>query len=237
MYTPLDGFCYEEIERRAALFRLTAFFMREAAMARVSEEEIRALKREISLERLAEARGVKLKQHGKDLIGLCPFHDDHEPSLVITPDKNLWHCLGACQAGGTVIDWVMKAEGVSFRHAVELLRQGIPSLAAEPRERRPPERTRGAEASERGRHERRRRGALARGGGLLPPDAAGEPGSARVLGEARDPKRGGDSEIQARALRTARCPIGFRRARGTAAPSFERRSRASGSFARAGTST
>ncbi len=36
----------------------------------------RALKREISVERLAEARGVELKRHGKDLLGLCPFHDD-----------------------------------------------------------------------------------------------------------------------------------------------------------------
>ncbi len=107
-------------------------------MARVSEEEIRALKREISVERLAEARGVALKKHGSDLIGLCPFHDDREPSLVVTPEKNLWHCLGACQAGGTVIDWVMKAEGVSFRHAVEVLRKDLPSLAAESPKRRPP---------------------------------------------------------------------------------------------------
>ena len=58
---------------------------------------------------------------GQTCIGRCPFHDDRTPSLVVTPAKNLWHCLGACQAGGTVIDWVMKAEGVSFRHAVELL--------------------------------------------------------------------------------------------------------------------
>jgi DNA primase catalytic core len=100
-------------------------------MARVSEEEIRRLKSEISLERLVEAKGIKLKRHGKDLVGLCPFHDDHDPSLVVTPDKNLWHCLGACQAGGSVIDWVMKAEGVSFRYAIELLRKGIPSLAVE----------------------------------------------------------------------------------------------------------
>ncbi|MEO6602104.1 MAG: CHC2 zinc finger domain-containing protein [Polyangiaceae bacterium] len=99
-------------------------------MARIPEEEIERLKREISLERLAEARGVKLKRHGADLMGQCPFHDDRTPSLVISPEKNLWHCLGACQAGGTVIDWVMRAEGVSFRHAVELLREGIPSLAA-----------------------------------------------------------------------------------------------------------
>jgi DNA primase len=99
-------------------------------MARVPDEELERLKREVSVQRLAEARGVKLKKHGKDLMGLCPFHDDREPSLVISPEKNLWHCLGACQAGGSVIDWVMRAEGVSFRHAAELLRADIPSLAA-----------------------------------------------------------------------------------------------------------
>ena len=99
-------------------------------MARIPEEEIGRLKREVSLERLAEARGVKLKRHGVDLIGLCPFHDDHNPSLVISPGKNLWNCLGACRAGGTSIDWVMRAEGISFRHAVELLREDHLPLAA-----------------------------------------------------------------------------------------------------------
>lgn len=101
-------------------------------MARISDAEIERLKSGISLQRLAEARGVKLKRQGADLLGLCPFHDDREPSLVISPEKNLWHCLGACQAGGTVIDWVMRAEGVSFRYAVELLRTEHFSLVAEP---------------------------------------------------------------------------------------------------------
>lgn len=99
-------------------------------MARISEAEIERLKSGISLQLLAEARGVKLKRHGADLLGLCPFHDDREPSLVISPEKNLWHCLGACQAGGTVIDWVMRAEAVSFRYAVELLRSEHSSLVA-----------------------------------------------------------------------------------------------------------
>jgi DNA primase len=97
-------------------------------MARIPDSELERLKREVSVERLAEARGVKLERRGADLHGLCPFHEDREPSLVITPSKNLWHCLGACQAGGSVIDWVMRAEGVSFRHAVELLRADLPSL-------------------------------------------------------------------------------------------------------------
>jgi DNA primase catalytic core len=100
-------------------------------MARIPEGEIERLKREVSLERLAEARGVKLKRHGADLIGLCPFHEDHSPSLVISPQKNLWNCLGACGKGGSVIDWVMRAEGVSFRHAVELLKQENLPLAAQ----------------------------------------------------------------------------------------------------------
>jgi DNA primase len=94
-------------------------------MARVPEAEIERLKREIALERLVAAKGVKLVKRGDDLVGLCPFHDDRTPSLVVSPEKNLWHCLGACQAGGSVIDWVMRAEGgISFRHAVELLRGG-----------------------------------------------------------------------------------------------------------------
>ena len=101
-------------------------------MARVPEAELERLKAEVSVQRLAEARGVELRRHGADLIGLCPFHEDHEPSLVISPRKNLWHCLGACQAGGSVVDWVMRAEGVSFRHAVELLREDLPSFAAPP---------------------------------------------------------------------------------------------------------
>ena len=90
-------------------------------MARIPDHVIARLKREVSIERLVEASGVKLERHGKDLIGRCPFHDDREPSLVVSPGKNLWHCLGACGEGGSVIDWVMKHRGVGFREAVELL--------------------------------------------------------------------------------------------------------------------
>ena len=99
-------------------------------MARVPAEELERLKAEVPLQRLVEAKGVELRRHGaRDLIGCCPFHDDREPSLVVSPEKNLWHCMGACQAGGSVVDWVMRAEGVSFRHAVELLRADLPPEA------------------------------------------------------------------------------------------------------------
>jgi len=102
-------------------------------MARIPDNEIERLKQEISLVRLAEGQGIALKNHGKDYLGHCPFHDDKTPSLVISPEKNLWHCLGACQQGGDVINWMMKSQGVSFRHAVELLKEGdFTSLAAQP---------------------------------------------------------------------------------------------------------
>ena len=110
-------------------------------MARIPDDEVERLKQEVSLERLVVQQGIELRKHGKDLVGLCPFHDDREPSLVITSSKNLWHCLGACQTGGSVIDWVMRAQGVSFRLAVEMLRQEHPALAARiepPRGGRPP---------------------------------------------------------------------------------------------------
>ncbi|MEY3124463.1 MAG: primase, partial [Pseudomonadota bacterium] len=97
-------------------------------MARIPTDDIEQLKKDVSVERLVESAGIELKKSGKNRIGVCPFHDDSEPSLVVTPAKNLWHCFG-CQLGGGPIDWVMKFRGVSFRHAVELLRAD-PSLAA-----------------------------------------------------------------------------------------------------------
>src|SRR5882724_3569446 len=99
-------------------------------MARIPEQEIERLKNEVSVERLVEASGILLKKSGKDLLGRCPFHEDDTASLVVTPAKNLWHCFG-CGIGGGVIDWVMKLRGVSFRHAVEQLREGLVPLAAD----------------------------------------------------------------------------------------------------------
>jgi DNA primase len=91
-------------------------------MSRIPGDEIDRLKAQVSVLALAEAKGIVLVRHGADWLGCCPFHADKTPSLVISPLKNLWHCLGACRVGGSVIDWVMRAEQMSFRHAVEWLR-------------------------------------------------------------------------------------------------------------------
>jgi hypothetical protein len=46
-----------------------------------------------------ENLGIKLKKTGKEYTGLCPFHDDHEPSLSINREKRLWHCFGCGKSG------------------------------------------------------------------------------------------------------------------------------------------
>ena len=97
-------------------------------MARIPPEHIERIKQEISLLRLVERQGYEVKKQGKDYVVHCPFHDDKTPSCVISPKTNLFHCFG-CGAGGSVIDWVMKTQGVSFRHAIAVLEQDHPSLA------------------------------------------------------------------------------------------------------------
>jgi len=99
-------------------------------MSRIPTDEIDQIKHQISLADLCRDYGIELKQIGPDnLMGLCPFHDDREPSFGVTPSKNLWNCLAGC-GGGDTIQLVMKKEGVSFRHAVEVLRRRIGAAPA-----------------------------------------------------------------------------------------------------------
>jgi DNA primase catalytic core len=98
-------------------------------MARIPDAELERLKREVSLARLIEGQGHKLTSQGKDLACRCPWHDgDDTPSCIVSPKTNLWHCFG-CNAGGSVIDWIMRSHKVSFRHACELLEKQNPALA------------------------------------------------------------------------------------------------------------
>jgi DNA primase len=92
---------------------------------RIPEADIERVKRETDLVALAQSRGVELKKHGaKDFVGRCPFHNDQDtPNFIVSPDKGLWHCM-ACGKAGNAIQFVQAHDGVSFRHAFELLRQG-----------------------------------------------------------------------------------------------------------------
>lgn len=82
------------------------------------------------------AAGVKLRRHGSDYLGLCPFHNDRHPSLSVSPSKQYWCCLGACSTpakkfGGDVIEFARRLWGVSFRDAVQRL--GGPTTTELPR--------------------------------------------------------------------------------------------------------
>jgi DNA primase/post-segregation antitoxin (ccd killing protein) len=97
-------------------------------MARIPDQELERLKREVSLVRLLEGQGHRLISQGKDLACRCPWHEgDDTPSCIISPKTNLWHCFG-CDTGGSVIDWIMRSHKVSFRHACELLVKQHPAL-------------------------------------------------------------------------------------------------------------
>jgi DNA primase catalytic core len=86
----------------------------------IEKERIEEIKRSIDLKGLVESRGIKLKKNGKSLVGLCPFHEDHNPSLSVNPDKNLWQCFG-CGKAGDAISFVELYDKVGFKEAVELL--------------------------------------------------------------------------------------------------------------------
>ncbi|TQE70263.1 CHC2 zinc finger domain-containing protein [Leptospira noguchii] len=89
----------------------------------IPKEEIARLKEETDLIALVRSYGIELKSHGVNWLGRCPFHEDRTPSFVVTPAKNLWHCMGACKTGGSAIDFVMKREDLGFNEAVEILRK------------------------------------------------------------------------------------------------------------------
>jgi len=100
-------------------------------MPMIPDDDLDRMKRSIDLAAVIRARGVELKPQGHDLVGLCPFHEDHDPSLRVTPGKGLWRCM-SCSATGNVIQFVQKFDGVSFRHAYELLKTGKLSVLTGP---------------------------------------------------------------------------------------------------------
>lgn len=68
---------------------------------------------------------VHLQKAGKGYKGICPFHEEKTPSFTVSPDKQLWHCFGACQEGGDVIKFMQKVENLPFGEAVERLARRV----------------------------------------------------------------------------------------------------------------
>ncbi|MCH7487834.1 MAG: DNA primase, partial [Proteobacteria bacterium] len=84
-------------------------------------------------------RRVRLTRKGREHLGLCPFHKEKTPSFTVNEEKGFYHCFG-CGEHGSVIDFVMKADGLPFPEAVERLAaeagMEVPPDSPEDRERR-----------------------------------------------------------------------------------------------------
>ena len=86
------------------------------------------IKKTTDIAQVVESYGIELKPSSRgDLKGLCPFHDDNEPSLVVTPGKGLFHCM-ACGVAGNVIQFVAKKEGIGEREAALRLLDAVPGV-------------------------------------------------------------------------------------------------------------
>jgi DNA primase len=64
-----------------------------------------------------------LKKAGRNFKGLCPFHQEKTPSFIVFPDKQRWHCFGACATGGDIFTFIQKVENIDFGEALKLLAQ------------------------------------------------------------------------------------------------------------------
>ncbi len=89
----------------------------------ISEEILEQINQKCSLPDLV-TQYVHLKKRGKNLVGLCPFHQEKTPSFTVSPDKQLFHCFG-CGVGGNVFSFLMKIENISFNEAVKTLADSL----------------------------------------------------------------------------------------------------------------
>lgn len=80
-------------------------------------DDIAAIKSRLSIEDLV-GRYCQLQKKGRNLVCLCPFHNDKKPSFLVSPDKGIGYCF-ACQSGGDIFSFFQKIENVDFQQAIK----------------------------------------------------------------------------------------------------------------------
>ena len=88
-------------------------------MPRFSDEFLTELRMRTDIEQLISAY-VPLKRRGKNLVGLCPFHNEKTPSFTVYPETQSYYCFG-CGAGGEAVNFIRGVEHLDFTEAVRFL--------------------------------------------------------------------------------------------------------------------
>ena len=92
-------------------------------MAYIKDEELSAILERADIVDIISDY-LSLKQRGKNYLAVCPFHDDHSPSLVVSRERQIFNCF-TCRTGGNVFTFVMKYENVGFVEAVKIVADKI----------------------------------------------------------------------------------------------------------------
>ena len=92
-------------------------------MAYISEEELNNIRSNADIVDVISDY-LDLKQRGRNYVAVCPFHDDHSPSLVVSRERQMFTCF-TCKTSGNVFSFVMKYENVTFPEAVQIVAKKI----------------------------------------------------------------------------------------------------------------
>lgn len=92
-------------------------------MALIKDEEINAIREQADIVDIISDY-LKLTKKGKNYVAVCPFHDDHSPSLVVSKERQIFNCF-TCRTGGNVFSFIMKYENVDFFEALQIVANKI----------------------------------------------------------------------------------------------------------------